>query len=70
MILLFMLFVLLIIGFAVISYSIHRDIRNKGNELILRKAEAQINQLKIEEATKLTYGEQQRLNFGMGRHWL
>ena len=33
MILLFMLFILLIIDFAVINYSIHRDIRDKENEL-------------------------------------
>lgn len=44
--------------------------RNKiETEVKMEKLKAERDYLAMKQATKLSYGEKQRLNFALGKHW-
>ncbi|TCU72828.1 hypothetical protein EV204_105164 [Tissierella praeacuta] len=66
--LLIMIFIPVVLAMIInLSWKIQR---NKIDEKIrMDKLKAERDYLAMKQATKLSYGERQRLNFALGKHW-
>lgn len=72
MIVLIWLIIMIFIPFiAIMIMNLHFAIwdNKRQEEMQKEKLKAELDYLAMKNATKLSYGEKQRLNFALGKHW-